>query len=40
MKSTQNYLKQVNPNKLKEKLKNRENFIFGFDKMNIIIELY
>ena len=37
MKSTQNYLKQVNPNKLKEKLKNRENFIFGFDKMNIII---
>ena len=37
MKSTQNYLEQVNPNKIKKKLKNRGNFIFGFDKMNIII---
>ena len=28
MKSMQNYLEQVNPNKIKEKLKNGENFIF------------
>ena len=37
MKSIQNYLENVNPDKIKEKLKNQELFIFRYNEMNTMI---
>ena len=37
MKSIQNYLENVNPDKIKEKLKNQELFVFRYNEMNTMI---
>ena len=37
MKLIQNYLENVNPDKIKEKLKNQEHFIYRYNDMNTII---